>query len=81
MPTYYARKRVDAYGFLLPEVGHHFINTGVHGSNGLNPKVSFKIYQCYVLPRLLYGLEILPLSKTHLDMLNKFHMKNLRIFY
>ena len=22
------------------------INTGVHGSNGLNPKVSFKIYQC-----------------------------------
>jgi hypothetical protein len=41
--------------------------------NGLNPKVSFKIYQCYVLPRLLYGLEILPLSKTHLDMLNKFH--------
>ena len=35
-------------------------NTGVHGSNGLNPKVSFKIYQCYVLPCLLYGLEILP---------------------
>jgi hypothetical protein len=35
-------------------------NTGVHGSNGLNPTVSFKIYQCYVLPRLLYRLEILP---------------------
>jgi hypothetical protein len=33
-----------------------------------------------VLPRLLYGLEILPLSKTHLDMLNKFHMKNLSNF-
>jgi hypothetical protein len=49
----------------------------VHGSSGLNPKVSFKIYKCYVLPRLPYGLEILPLSKTHLDMLNKYHMKNL----
>lgn len=35
------------------------INTGVHGSNGLNPRVSYKIYQCYVLPRLLYGLEVI----------------------
>jgi hypothetical protein len=56
------------------------INTGVYDSNRLIPKVSFKIYQCYVLPRLLYGLEILPLSKTHLDILNKFHMKTLRNF-
>jgi hypothetical protein len=37
-------------------------------------------WMCYVLPRLLYGLEILPLSKTHLDILNKFHMKTLRNF-
>jgi hypothetical protein len=56
---------------------YSLINTGVHG---LNPKVSFKIYQCYVLPRLLYGIEIFPLSKTHFDMLNKFHMKNLMNF-
>ena len=32
-------------------------NTGVHGSNGLNPKEPYKIYQCYILPRLLFGLE------------------------
>ena len=28
------------------------INTGVHGSNELNPRISYKIYQCYVMPRL-----------------------------
>ena len=65
---------VEARISLARRTLYSLINTGVHGSNGLNPKVSFKIYQCYVLPRLLYGLEILPLSKTHLDMLNKFHM-------
>ncbi|MCG7878106.1 MAG: reverse transcriptase family protein, partial [Candidatus Thiodiazotropha endolucinida] len=56
------------------------INTGLHGSNGLNPKVAYKIYQCYVIPRLLYGLEVLPLNITQLDILRKFHLNNLRRF-
>ena len=59
---------------------YSLINTGVHGSNGLNPATSYKIYQCYVLPRLLYGLEILPLNISQLEILNKFHLKNLRNF-
>ena len=37
------------------------INTGVHGSNGFNPKVSLKIYQCYgirvVSPTFPFALE------------------------
>ena len=43
------------------------INTGVHGSNVLSPKVSLKIYQCYIIPRLLFGLEVLPLNKGQLN--------------
>jgi hypothetical protein len=35
------------------------IKTGVHGTNGLNPRTSCKIYQVYVVQRLLYGLETL----------------------
>ena len=31
---------------------YSLIKTGMHGSNGLNPKVSYKMYQCYVMPRL-----------------------------
>ena len=56
------------------------INTGVHGSNGLSPKVSLKIYQCYVIPRLLFGLEVLPLNKGQLNILSKFHLDNIRKF-
>ena len=44
------------------------INTGLDGSNGLNPRVSYKIYQCYVIPRLLFGLEVLPINQTQLNM-------------
>lgn len=56
------------------------MNVGVHGSNGINPQTSYKIYQCYVLPRLLYGLEILPMNNNQLQTLKKFHIKNLRNF-
>ena len=36
---------------------YSLIKTGMHGSNGFNPKVSYKMYQSYVMPRLLFGLE------------------------
>ena len=56
------------------------INTGVHGANGLNPEISFKIYQCYVVPRLLFGLEVLPITATQMSILSRFHISNLRRF-
>ena len=34
---------------------YSLIKTGVHGSN---PKTSYKIYQVYAVPWLLYGLEV-----------------------
>jgi hypothetical protein len=46
---------------------YSLMNTGVHGTNGPNPLTSYKIYQCYVMPRLLYGLEMLPLNQKQLD--------------
>ena len=54
------------------------IKAGVHGSNGLNPKVSNMIYQAYVLPRLLFNLETLHLNKTQLNQLQRFHISTLR---
>ncbi|CAC5378822.1 unnamed protein product [Mytilus coruscus] len=41
---------------------YSLIKTGVHGTNGLNLRTSCKIYQVYVIPRLLYGLENLNLQ-------------------
>lgn len=57
---------------------YSLIKSGVHGSNGLNPRTSYKIYQIYVLPRLLYGLESLNLLEKDIDLLAKFHIKTLR---
>ncbi len=54
------------------------IPCGMHGSNGLSPKISYKIYQSYVLPRLLYGTEILPLTNTQLNELERFHINTIR---
>ena len=54
------------------------MGSGVHGTNGLNPEISYQIYRTYVIPRLIYGLEVLPLTKSNLEDLEKFHRKNLR---
>ena len=54
------------------------IKTGVHGTNGLNPRISYWIYQVYVIPRLLYSLDVLPLTDTHISQLKRFHTSTLR---
>ncbi|CAC5424233.1 unnamed protein product [Mytilus coruscus] len=54
------------------------MNTGLHGTNGINQQTSYKIYQSYVIPRLVYGMEILPLNQRQLDIMTRFHTKTLR---
>jgi hypothetical protein len=53
------------------------MNTGLHGSNGINPSVALRIYEAYVLPKLLYGMEVLSLNQKQLGILSKFHIDNL----
>ena len=54
------------------------MNTGLHGTNGMNPLAAIKMYEAYVIPNLLYGVEILPLNATQTALLSKFHIANLR---
>ena len=54
------------------------MNTGRHGSKGLNPMTSYALYKAYVLPRLLYGLKVLVLTKGQLDQFSKYHIQTLR---
>ena len=54
------------------------IKTGVHGTSGLNPRISYRIYQVYVIPRLFYSLDVLPLTDTHISQLQRFHTSTLR---
>ena len=50
---------------------YSLMNSGYHGTNSLSPVMSFQTYKTYVLPQLLYGLEILPLNKKHIASLEK----------
>ena len=45
--------------------------SGLHGENGLSPSVSRKIITAYILPRLLYGLEALTLSKSEMACIDR----------
>jgi hypothetical protein len=41
------------------------MRSGFHGTNGIDAVASYRIHHTYVLPRLIYGLEVLPLKKKH----------------
>ncbi|MEW8548126.1 MAG: reverse transcriptase family protein, partial [Candidatus Thiodiazotropha sp.] len=52
--------------------------SGLHGRNGLDPETSIQLYQTYVIPVLLYGLEILLPNVKCTDMLEKMNKKFLK---
>ena len=54
------------------------MGSGFHGTNGIDAATSYKIYHTYVLPKLIYGLEVLPLKKKHVENLESFHRKSIR---
>jgi hypothetical protein len=54
------------------------IGSGFHGTNGIDAVTSYRIYHTYVLPRLIYRLEVLPLKKKHVENLESFHRKSIR---
>ena len=56
------------------------MNTGLHGANGLSPETSYVIYRAYMLPRLLYGIDVhvLSLTQGQVDQLSRYHIQILR---
>jgi hypothetical protein len=57
---------------------YSLIKSGVHGTNGLNPRTSYNIDQVYVIPRLLYGLATVHLLKKDLELLTNFHLNTIK---
>jgi hypothetical protein len=49
------------------------LGAGLHGVNGINPMVSHHIYQIYVVPRILYSLEMINLTTPILNKLETAH--------
>jgi hypothetical protein len=53
-------------------------HSGLHGHNGLDPETSLQLFKTYVLPILLYGMEILLPTKTHTAKMDLFQKKILK---
>ena len=54
------------------------MGAGLHGLNGVNLEVSISMWQTYVRPRLMYGLESVYLSKSDISKLELYQRKVLR---
>ncbi|MEW8547264.1 MAG: hypothetical protein AB2693_27460, partial [Candidatus Thiodiazotropha sp.] len=52
---------------------HSLMGAGLHGENGLDPDTSIHLLQIYVIPVLLYGLEVVLPKGVHLDRLERVH--------
>ena len=48
---------------------YSLMGAGFHGVDGIPPNVCCKLYHTYVLPRILYGLETMVLSRSQIDQL------------
>ena len=53
--------------------------SGLHGENGLDPDTSIYLMQTYVMPVLVYGLEVVLPKQKHLDTLERFNRKFLKL--
>ena len=52
--------------------------SGLHGENGIDAESSLHLLKAYVIPVLLYGLEILVPKGKHLTQLERFQKKILK---
>ena len=57
---------------------YSLLSTGLHGENGLDVETSLYLLKIYVLPVLLYGLEIILPPNKYLNQLEMFHKKTLK---
>ena len=54
---------------------HSLMGAGLHGENGLDPDTSIHLLQTYVIPILVYGLEVVLPTGVYLDKLDRVHKK------
>ena len=57
---------------------YSLMTAGLHGENGLDPETSFHLYQIYVLPVLLYGMEVVFPRPKFMEVLDKFNKHDIK---
>ena len=51
----------------------------MHGYNGINPEIIMKIWNTYVRPRLVFGLDSIVLTKKDIHELSHYHKSVLKV--
>lgn len=54
---------------------HSLMGAGLHGENGLDPDTSIHLLQTYVVPVLVYGVEVVLPNGLYLDKLERVHKR------
>ena len=54
------------------------MGAGLHGDNGLHPDTSVHIMQTYILPILVYGLEVVLPRRELMEQIDRLHKKFLK---
>ena len=66
---------------LARRTSYALMGAGLHGYNGINPIVSIQLWNIYVRPRLIYGLESVVLQQKDIERLTLYYktvLKNLQ---
>ena len=63
---------------LARSTAYALMGTGLHGLNGVNPEVSVTLWNLYIQPILIYGLESIQLSRADISKLDKYQGDFLR---
>ena len=58
---------------------YSLMSSGLHGENGLDPETAIHLMQIYVVPVLVYGMEVVLPTPKFMDMLEKFNKKFLKM--
>ena len=63
---------------LARSTAYALMGAGLHGLNGVNPEISVTMWNLYIRPRLLYGLQSIKLSKANISRLDKYQRDFIR---
>lgn len=62
MPDCKSRTTVAENTKLVRRSLYALTGAGMYGLNGIHPKVSVQLWNVYIVPRHVYGLEIVPFN-------------------
>ena len=57
---------------------YSLFGAGLHGLNGLNPKTSFHIWNTYIVPRIICGLEVTINPPSEIELIEDYQRKTLK---